>query len=293
MSRERQIYSRLTKKYGWEVLFLLPTILIVFGFKLFPTAFSFFMSFTKWRIIGVPSFVGIKNFVYMFQDELFWLTLKNTCIYAAIIVPFLMVFSLGIALVIDSLKRVADFYIAFYCLPITMPLAISAVIFKGGIFFPFGFLNKMLSLLLLPRVNFLSMQLAKFSISSVLIWQNLGFCAIIYLAGLKTIPDTVIEAARIDGANNNQILLHIIWPILKPITFFVAMIATNISFRIFSVVYAMTGGGPANASKPLLQYVYEWGWQDFRMGQASAAAVILYLIVLTVYLIQQRFFGRR
>lgn len=273
-------------KYKYDLLLISPAVLVVFIFKLIPVIVSFSMSFTKWRIIDTPEFIGLDNFIQMFQDPYFWNAMWNTIFYAILIIPSVLVGSLAIALILNALNKGASFYKAAYYLPMTLPLSIAAVIWRGGFFGTFGFVNNMLTKIGLNSIDFFSISLVKPSISLVYLWWTLGFCSLIYLAGLRGISGSMLEAAEIDGANTFQKIIYIIWPSLKPITLFVSLYITQTTFRIFSAVFAMTGGGPSRSSEPLLYYAYNWGWQDFRMGYSAAAAVILFLMVISVYLFQ-------
>lgn len=266
---------------------ILPALFVIFIFKLIPVIVSFSMSLTKWRIIDSPKFIGFSNFINIFQDPYFWNALWNTIFYAVLIIPSVLIGSLAVALILNSLNRGASFYKAAYYLPMTLPLSIAAVIWRGGFFGTFGFVNNFLNKLGIDSINFFSVELVKPSISLVYLWWTIGFCSLIYLAGLRGIPKSRLEAANIDGANELQKIIFIIWPALKPITLFVALYITNTTFRIFSAVYSMTGGGPSRSSEPLLYYAYNWGWEDFRMGYSAAVSVILFLIVISVYLFQQ------
>jgi len=280
------VIKNFLSEYKYELLMVLPAVLIIFIFKLIPVIVSFSMSLTKWRIIDTPEFIGFDNFVQLFQDPNFWNAVWNTLFYGILIIPSVLIGSLAVALILNSLKKGASFYKAAYYLPMTLPLSIAAVIWRGGFFGTFGFVNNTLTKLGLNSIQFFSVNLAKPSISLVYLWWTLGFCSLIYLAGLRGIPKTRLEAAEIDGANTFQKIIYIIWPSLKPITLFVALYITQTTFRIFSAVFAMTGGGPSRSSEPLLYYTYNWGWQNFRMGYSAAASVVLFLMVISVYLFQ-------
>lgn len=271
--------------------FLLPALLLLVVFRLLPGMFTAIASFTKWPVIGSPEFIGLANFRTLIEDTHFHQALFNTLHYSAMLIPVLVAGSLALALFIVSFVRAQAALKMIHYLPMVIPLSITAVIWKVGIYSPFGAVNQILSELGMQQIQFLRADYARQSIALTMVWRQLGFWALMYIAGLSGIPRSFYESAVVDGATYVQRFFFITWPLLKPVTLLVTILTTIASFRVFGIVYAMTGGGPSGATKTLLYYSYELGWQDFRMGYGSTVAFVFLLIVLALNAVQRWLIG--
>jgi multiple sugar transport system permease protein len=281
-------------KARWAYAFLAVPVVFYLSIRVFPSFFAFYLSLTDWDIISSNmDFVGLANYRTMFTDSLFWKTFGNTIRYVVFGLPISMVLGFILAYNIDKLGKSEDLFKSLYFLPyITSLVAISWVwrwFFQPA---PVGVFNNILTALSLPNHQFLqSVQEAPFAILATTIWADVGFQMLIFLAGLKGISRQYYEAAQIDGAGNGQLLVHITLPMLHDTMLFLVITGTIRYLRIFTQVLNMTyqgDGGPLNATKPLVLYIYDKGFGKFEMGYASAMTVFLFLFILLITLIQMK-----
>ncbi|NPV54781.1 MAG: sugar ABC transporter permease [Firmicutes bacterium] len=277
-------------KYREEILLLLPPALLLTVFVVVPILAVFGISFTEWPIIGVPKFLGVQNYSHLLQDNIFRISMRNTLYYTIILVPSITLLSLGLASMLNAAFPGSNIFKTIYVIPIVAGIVVTSNIWKG-LLTTFGPVNQLLTGIGLSPVNFFSPTLAIWSVSLSLLWRNIGYYTIFFLAGMKSIPAEVYDAAAIDGSTGLHTFLKITLPLLKPITLLVVILNTIGSFQIFTVVYIMTGGGPANATISLLNYIYDTGWKFFRMGYASSQAVIFFGVLLLLSIIQKRYIG--
>lgn len=287
------------KKVLTAYMFLsLPLAFFIF-IRFYPMIYAFYISFTNWNIISpVKKFVGIENYVKIFQDEVFRISLFNTLKYVILGVPVVIILSLGLALLLNNITKFQSLYRLVYVIPYITPLVAVSWVWRWMYQRPpIGVINNFLSAIGLPTGTFLSdTAQALPSIVATTVWVELGYCVIIFLAGLQTIPKEYIEAARIDGANRRQVLVRITIPLLNPVIVFLAVMETIIFLRIFTQVYNMTdqgSGGPLNSTKPLVLYIYQKAFKSFEMGTASAATTILFLIILGITVLQLRVLNKK
>lgn len=269
----------------------LPGLLLLVLFWVAPIIAMFTISFTRWPIIGSPTFIGLKNYHRLFHDEIFLKALKNTLYYALITVPSITSFSFLLALLLRSITRAREFFKAIYIFPMVVTLVSTAAIWKG-MYLPFGPLNQLITKMGFDPVEFLSVELVIPSLCLVLIWRDVGYYSLFFLAGLEEIPSEILEAAKVDGAGAFQRFRYVIWPMMKPVTLLVCVLVTIGSFMIFTLVFVITSGGPAHSSEALLNYIYDVGWREFRMGYAAACAVIYFFILFGLNTFERMVFER-
>lgn len=269
--------------------FILPNLIGYTVFVFVPVVFSFILSVMSWDGSQRPmEFVGIQNFVTIFGDRVFRGTLVHTISYALMTVLPTLILALLLAVLLNSkIKGVAIFRTAFYFPYIASIVAVGAVwnmLFQPDI----GPINEMLRFIGIqnPPRWVVDKDWAMVSVSIVSVWKYMGYYMIVYLAALQGISSSLYEAASMDGANGWQKLLYITVPMLTPTTFFVLIMLTIQCFKVFDLVYVMTGGGPGNATKTLVNYIYEKAFTSWEFGPASAGAIVLFVIVLTITLIQ-------
>lgn len=269
--------------------FILPNLIGYTVFVFVPVVFSFILSVMSWDGSQRPmEFVGIQNFVTIFGDRVFRGTLVHTISYALMTVLPTLILALLLAVLLNSkIKGVAIFRTAFYFPYIASIVAVGAVwnmLFQPDI----GPINEMLRFMGIqnPPRWVVDKDWAMVSVSIVSVWKYMGYYMIVYLAALQGISSSLYEAASMDGANGWQKLLYITVPMLTPTTFFVLIMLTIQCFKVFDLVYVMTGGGPGNATKTLVNYIYEKAFTSWEFGPASAGAIVLFVIVLTITLIQ-------
>lgn len=287
------------KKVLTAYIFLAVPLIFFVVVRFYPMVYSFWLSFTNWNLISPKKdFVGMANFVKLFKDRVFVTALWNTLKYVIFGVPLVIVLSLFLAATLNRVKHLQWFYRLLYVMPYITPLvAVSWVwrwIYQQP---PVGVLNNILLFLGFNSQPFLqSMQQALPSIVITTVWVNLGYCVIIFLAGLQTIPQEYMEAAKIDGATRRQSFFRIVIPLLNPIIVFLVVTQSITFLRIFTQVYNMTdqgSGGPLNATKPLVLYIYQKAFMSFNMGLAASATVILFLIIMAVTLFQLLVLNKR
>ncbi|CAM3815790.1 carbohydrate ABC transporter permease [Cytobacillus oceanisediminis] len=283
------------KKYKWKqkltpIGFISPVLLIFSLFLFFPVLFAFYMSFHQWGMIGTPEFVGFHNYVRLFQDPLFWTSIKNTLIFS-LSVPLKVAIALFIAVLLNQKIRGLGFYRAAFFFPVVLSMVVVGLVWQWMFSPSYGFINYLLEKLGLPLQNMLiDSDQAMIVLIIVSIWKGLGSNLLLFLAGLQAIPSSVYEAAEIDGANSWQKFWHITVQLLKPTTLFVLIITLIGSFKIFDLAYVITGGGPGTSTMVLVHYIYQEAFQRFDMGYASAAAYVFFIILFILTLVQMRMF---
>jgi len=297
-------------------LYIIPTYIILTIFIILPIFFAFFISFTKWNLLGSMRYVGIANYQKLFHSEEFWKALINTFYYTFITVPCALIIALILAMLLNTKIKGLAFYRAAYFMPVMTSVVASAFIWQwifqsqnGILNHFFGFFGmKPLSWLNEPKgiftviFNSIGIQIPNWmggpsvtlvAISIMSIWKNTGYYMIIFLAGLQNIPKVFYEAAEIDGAGPVKKFFSITLPILSPTTYFVLIMSIIVSFQVFEQVAVTTQGGPLNASLVLVYFIYQKAFKFLEVGYASSAAYILFAIVLVLTYFQVKIIGRR
>jgi multiple sugar transport system permease protein len=262
-------------------LFILPWIVGFLAFTLFPALFSLVMSTFEWKIVGDREFIGIDNYVEMFQDDTFYLALRNTAGYALILVPLSLALSLGLAVLLSRDVRGIGFFKTAFYLP-TLLTGVALAIVWGWILAERGVLNYVISLLGGEPVRWLTDPSA--AIWAVVLTTCFGQGAqmLIFLAALKNVPIELYEASRIDGAGPIRQFLRITVPMISPAIVFNAIIALITAFQQITVVLNLTGGGPDKATYFYALFVYENAFRRGDLGYASANAWVMLVIVLVL-----------
>jgi len=266
------------------------------GFTVFtagPMLMSIYLSFTDWRLIGDPRWVGLENFrVLFFEDPRFWKALYNTAYYTLFSVPLGLIVALLLALLLNQRLRGIRFFRTAYYVPVVTSGVATSLLWLW-IFNPkLGLLNYFLGLMGIEGPSWLVSDIwAKPAFILMSLW-GVGGSMVIFLAALQSIPQQLFEAAMIDGANRWQIFWHITIPIISPTTFFVLVMGIIGSFQIFTSAFVMTKGGPADSTLFYVLYLYENAFQYFRMGYASALAWVLFIVILGFTILQFRIAGK-
>ncbi|MCY9656560.1 sugar ABC transporter permease [Paenibacillus chondroitinus] len=282
------------QKYLFIYSCLLLPLFFFLSIRIVPILYSFNISFREWDMLSEEKpFVGLHNFVHLFQDEVFIASIRNTLIYVIVGVPAQLLAGLVIALLLQRLNRLKGFFRTLYFIPyVTSVVAVSWVfrwtLMKNGI------VNALLIKLgFEPQLFLGSPSQGIYIIIAVMIWQNIGFQMLIFLTGLETVPKSYEEAAAIDGANSWQRLWHITLPLLNPVIVFSIVIATISFLQSFTQVLNMTNGGPLNSTVSLVLYIYNLAFKHFKMGEASAATIILFAMILSLSLLQMKILNRK
>jgi len=287
-------YANLTikqKQVVWAWTFLSLPILFYCVIRFYPTLNAITLSFQEWNLLSDREWVGLENYFKLFADPVFWKVFKNTFIYLLIGTPVSLVLSFVVAYHLDKVRFMHGTIRALYFLPFMTSAVAMAWLWRW--FYqpvPIGLFNNALASVGIPQFPFLSSTTwALPSILAPAVWAGLGFQIIIFMAGLRAIPQTYYEAARIDGVGPWTILWRITLPLLKPTIVFLVVLSSIGFLRIFDQVFNMTTnnpGGPLNSTKPLVLMIYETAFSSFDMGYAAAQTVVLFVILLAVSLTQ-------
>ncbi|MCY4019652.1 MAG: sugar ABC transporter permease [Chloroflexi bacterium] len=275
------------KKLLIAYLFVLPSILYFTFFFIFPVLQAFSRSFTRWALITPPSYVGLENYARLLQDRQFQNSLLVTLYYTAGVVVITTVLSLGLAVLLQRSWRFRSIIRISYFVPLVIPLFIVGVIGNYAFNQSFGFIPEVTSLLGLGRSAWLSVpSLAMPALIMVGIWRMLGFDIILFLAGLQGIPEELYEVASIDGADSWAEFRFITLPLLRRTTILVLVVTVISNMQAFDLVYSMTLGGPGEATRVLMLNIYETGFRHLRMGYALAQAMVLFVLMFGISLLQ-------
>jgi ABC-type sugar transport system permease subunit len=268
---------------------LLPTLLFFLIFQYYPIVKSFVISFMNYGLLRRDTpWVGLANYTRQFQDPLFLSALWNTLIFVAVVVVIGVALALMFAVLVEKSGRWAGFYRTCYFIPVVTSLMATAMIWRW-LYASNGLFNFILTYFGMDAQGWLlSEALALPSLMALTIWKNIGFDLILFSAALQAIPKDLYEASSMDGAGPFQDFWHITLPMLRPIVVLVGITAVIRSFQVFTIVLAMTQGGPVNASRTIVYHIYEQGIQYDEMGYASAAAVILLALIGVVTFFQLR-----
>lgn len=283
---------RLQREYMTAILFLLPALLLFTVFIFLPLLYGLVISFTDYGGFNItPNFVGLDNFVHLFKDDYFKVSLGNNLIYAALFVPLTLLVSLIAAVALNSVFHFKKYFrMAFYFPQITSMVSVAIV--WGLLFNPLrGPINGILKSIGIanPPDWLMSTHWALIAVVLVSVWKNFGFYMLMMLAGIQGIPDFLYESAKLDGAGPWKRFLYITLPGLSP-TIFMSLILTIInSFQVFDLVSVMTNGGPGRSTNVLVYRIYQEAFVNYKMGYASAMAVVLFLIIVIVSIVQFKF----
>lgn len=272
-------------------LYLLPMLVIITIFNIYPIFKSLIMAFYKNYDIFSGSYeaLSLVNFETLFKDPSFYLALKNTFIYVLVVTPVSVILSLLLAIGINSIGFLQRFFQSIYFLPfVTSTVAIS-IVWQWLYNSDYGLMNYFLSLVGVHPIAWLEdPKWAMLAVIIMSIWRSLGFNILILLVGLNNINQNYIKASQVDGANEWQRLINIIIPLLGPSLFFVSMNAMISNFKVFDEIFAMFNGlpGPADSAMTIVFYLYRKFYVEYDYGVASSAGIVLFVIIMTLTLIQ-------
>ncbi|MCH7323395.1 sugar ABC transporter permease [Solibacillus sp. MA9] len=262
-------------------LFMAPGLILLAIFTFWPIIYSVPLAFTNYSVIGETKFVGFENFKRAFSDVNFIASVKNSLFYM-IIVPFIQIISIFMAILVNrKIAGIKFFRAAFYIPVVTSMVAVSII--WGWLMSSNGVLNYILLSIgiINEKISWLSdKDTALWAVMFITLWKGLGYYMMIYLAGLQAVPTDCIEAAKIDGASNFQVIRKITIPLLKPYVFFCTLISLMSAIRVFDEVFVLTSGGPGNATLTSSLYIYEQGFEVFEFGYSSALGLIISFIIM-------------
>lgn len=278
------------QSFAW--ICLTPILLFFAIFWIYPILSAFFISLNDWGLLTGPgSFLGLENYRSALDEPLFWRSLGNTAIYVVIFVGVTIVTSLLAALFVVSLPEPwKAIMMTIYFIPTITSMVVAALVFEVMYVPSYGVLNYLLSLVGLNPVPWTTSDtLIMPSVALFMIWKNFGFYMVLFVTGLYTIPQEIIEASAMDGANSWQRLWHIKLPLLRPILTFNFVTASINAFQVFGPVYVLGRSvGGRDAARTLVLHLYRQAFQYFEVGQATATAFLLFLLILGFAIFQMR-----
>lgn len=275
-------------------LMIFPNVAIYFVFIFIPVLWAIYLSFTSYTILNPGDWVGLSNYASLLKDGIFHKAFWNTMIFWVLnVVPTIMLGLVVAAMLNAKIRAVALFRGAIYLPGVLSSVAVSMA-WLWLLHPRNGPVNAIVKMFGIPPQNWLQdPALALPVVIVVSIWTSVGFAMIIYLAGLQGIPSHLYEAASIDGATGLKKFIHITIPMLRPITFFLFITLTIRSFQVFDIVYILTGGGPLNSTTTIVNQIVKTAFEEYKMGYASAQAIVLLLITIVVTMVNYRVGSRR
>ena len=292
-SRKRRVPGPRGREGRWALLFLAPTLIGLAVLSAGPILATLGISLTHWDMLTAPQYAGVDNYTKLLGDTRFLRALQNTFFYTFVSVPIGLVLALGLASALNQQLRGISLVRTAYFLPLVTSATAVALVWLW-IYSPAGPLNRLLiSVGLSPQRWIADPTLAMPSIIAMSIWQGLPANVIIFLAGLQAIPSEYYDAASVDGAGRRARFRNVTLPLLTPSIFFTGILAMIGAFQVFDQVYVMANPGkPSEATITLVYFIYENGFRNFKMGYASAASWILFLIVAVFTLVYFRLQNR-
>lgn len=279
-------YDKSDTRAAW--LMLAPFLIFFVLFVLYPIVVNIYYSFTNYDL-NSADWVGLKNYRRLWKDKAFIAALKNTSVFAFFGVIGLTILGFLTAAILNSKMRGLRVIRMLMIFPYATSMTAVAMIWLMMLDPTTGLVNKLLRLLGLTGVDWLfNTSTALPCLIIVHIWKNIGYCMLIYLSGMQSIPEDIYEAATVDGASDGQKMLHITIPMVRPVTFFVLINTMIESFKTFEEVKLMTGGDPLYSTTTIVHQIYQRGFTEFRMGYAAAMSVVLLAIMLVITLLNYR-----
>lgn len=271
--------------------FIAPHMLALLIFTFFAMGFAFYLSLQEYDLLSSPIFIGFKNFTKaFFKDRNFYIAVRNTLYFTVVVVPVQTALAMLYAVLLNQSVKLRTFFrAAFYTPSVTSSIALSLIFI--WLYSKRGILNYFLGQLgLFSGIDWLGNPATALpAIMMMNIWSTAPTFMIIFLAALQDIPETLHEAAKIDGANAWQRFFKITLPLLRPSIFFVTVMGSIGCLQVFDQIYIMTSGGPLKSTTTINYLIYTNAFRDFRMGYACALAVILFVIIFALTIIQKRY----
>lgn len=270
--------------YGY--LFFAPFGILFLIFRIYPAIQSVWITFHKWDVLGTPKFLGFANYVSVFHDPKFWTSLWHTLYFTLLTVAPLVILGFLLAVLVNSRLYFQSFFRAAFYVPSILSTTVVCLTWQLLYSNNFGLFNAILNALDLPTIQWLGPTWAMIAIGITTLWWTVGFNFLVYLSGLQQISPSYYEASQIDGASRFQNLIHITLPLLKRSHILVIVLQVIASLQIFDQVLIMTRGGPGGVTRVLVQYMYELGFRDFKMGRAQTIAFLFFLLMLGISYVQ-------
>lgn len=271
-------------------LLVSPYLVNVVLFVLFPVFFCLFLTFNSWNIIGPIRFIGIDNYVRLFNDRLFWKAIANTLKFLLLHIPLQLFVSLFLAYLLNQQIKAVSVFRASFFMPVIVSGVVITILWQQLLGYDTGLINRMFVMIGLHKVGWLvNPDVAIYSIAMMATWKNVGLYVILFLVGLQTVPPQYYEAAKLEGASRWQQFYHITLPMINPTIFMVVILSTIGGFSLFIEPYVMTGGGPMNMTLSAVLYIYKQAFQFYNMGYSSTLGFFYAILIMTVVVLQKKF----
>ena len=270
--------------------FVVPCLLGFIFFYLYPTVRGFIYSFTDWDLFSSARFVGLKNYGSLFKDPDFWISMKVTVCYVLLNIPLQTVLALMIAIIMNRSGR-SGFLRGVFLVPWIMSNVVVGLLWFWMLDPPLGIVDALLVRMGLQKINFLAdTKTALPSIAGINIWRHMGYTALLVFAGLQSVPKEIEEAAIIDGCGSFRKFFFVVLPYIRPVMLFVVVTTVIGSFQIYDTIAVTTKGGPVTATYAIYLFIYKNGFEAYKMGYASAASIVLFVILAFISFMQMKFF---
>ena len=280
----------LKRKDMLPYLLVSPYLVNVVLFVLFPVFFCLFLTFNSWNIIGPIRFIGIDNYVRLFNDRLFWKAIANTLKFLLLHIPLQLFVSLFLAYLLNQQIKAVSVFRASFFMPVIVSGVVITILWQQLLGYDTGLINRMFVMIGLHKVGWLvNPDVAIYSIAMMATWKNVGLYVILFLVGLQTVPPQYYEAAKLEGASRWQQFYHITLPMINPTIFMVVILSTIGGFSLFIEPYVMTGGGPMNMTLSAVLYIYKQAFQFYNMGYSSTLGFFYAILIMTVVVLQKKF----
>lgn len=286
---------RTVRRSPWNSGYALaaPYVLHLVIFFGYPLLFSLVLIFHRWDIVTPMEFVGLKNFVRLLQDDLFFRALLNTGVFLAIHIPLQIAVALFFSELLNKRLFGRGAFRTIYFLPVVVSGVVVTILFQQLFSFDTGLINNLITTMGGNRVPWLtSPDLAMPSIAILATWKNVGLYIILFLAGLQNVPESLYEVADLEGASQWQKWWHVTLPMLNPMVVTVVVLSTIGGFSLFIEPYVLTGGGPLNSTLSALLYIYNQAFYFNHMGYAAALGLCFAVMILVVVVLQRKFVER-
>ena len=289
MTEERRLAGKKRKIDRSGYLFVLPYVLYFSLFVAYPLVFSIILMFHRWNIVTPMEWVGLKNFIRMLNDPLFFKAMGNTGMFLLIHIPFQITVALGLALLLNSRIKFRGFFRAVYFMPVVVSGVVVTILWQQLYSYDYGVLNSVLTSVGLPRVPWIvDPGYAMPSIAIMATWKNVGIYIVLFLVGLQNIPAELYEAADLDGASTTKQFFHVTLPMLNPTLIAIVVLSTIGGFSLFIEPYVLTGGGPMLSTLSATLYIYNQAFYFNHMGYAATLGIVFAVIILCVVIIQRK-----
>jgi len=275
------------RRAGVAVAFLAPSLVVLLGFWIVPMVGTIWISLQNWNLIGVARYAGFDNYVELATDQDFHAALGHTLLFIGTYVPLVLVAGLGVALLLNAALPAMRLFRAIFFLPVITSWVAVSLLWKWILNPADGLLDRMLAAVGIEGPGWwTSPDWAMPAVVLASVWKDLGYVAVILLAGLQAIPTELQEAAQLDGAGAWRRLRSVTLPLLTPSLFFVLVISIINSFHVFDQVWVMTEGGPGGATSVVVQQIVKYAFEYGRVGYASAMSIVLFAIIMLVTVVQ-------